>query len=1625
MTTQVETLGQFAWWSSLKHGGLLIAPARLPHFFPDESQPLPRALPDRLRSAVQAQQGSDEMGVQPVLLDTVLEDVLQLPAVQWKKASAVGAEWGQRLLTGEKLKPRRLWLGDNGGQLPVFNDDVKQIGISAGRRSVARVVEWLRKSQQKIALLTNGLQWRLIHAGAEYEAWCEWDISLWFDEGEPGDQVQALLHLLSPKALTPPTQGKPSPLIAAIQETRKGQAELSSSLGERARLAVEHLIHNSAVVLEQMGRGDSSVSPRDVYIAATRIIMRCVVVLFAEARELLPLTDPVYNDSYSLQGLRDQLGRMAGGRSEDALRHQWSAWPRLLSLFRLIYEGSWHSSLLVRRYGGGLFEPGDLGSSDPVLRAMALFESPANEPTDYSLHYILDMVTRAWEKIPQGRSSRMVLSSIDFSDLSTEYIGILYEGLLDFRLRRADSPIVFLNLGDQPAVPFETLDAMAPAEVAKLFEKMKVKATREETEEEGEDPEEETEEGSDEADFEAGEFEGEVADQPGDSEGGDISADREQVRQRIHDWARRAAEGARLVVRPRGRLNADRQREYDEALEKSATGLVSRTVFAGEWYLVRQGNTRKGSGTFYTRPQLASPIARRALRELVYQEGVVRTPEDILSLKVCDPASGSGSFLLAALRFLTEALVESLHWHNCLVPRQDGVIIRLADGQAVTSLSEETIPKPISDPEFQEYLRAYLRRHIVERCLYGVDLDPLAVELGKLALWIETMDPKLPFEFLDHKMKVGDALVGCWFDTFQDYPAMAWEREGGDAKHERFVHHYREYVINRGANKGQSSRKGDIWTEAIKEKKKTVAAELVQQIRARRTRGFAFIEEQMSLGVAHTALVSAFEQIHNLPIHQIDERREIYQKYFGGDSTYHQLREAFDLWCAIWFWPGELLEFAPLPGDFLEPTARMKEIVAMLRNEARFFHWELEFPDVFRGNQPGFDAVIGNPPWEVQKPNSKEFFSDIDPLYRGYGKQEALDKQLEYFRHEAKVEAAWLRYSAILKAKSNWVKYVAHPFGDRVSIDRDQTEHHDFQLGRGFDGSAADHALWASARRSRTGKTALAHPFSYQGSADLNTYKMFLEVGHSLLRKGGRLALLVPSGVYSDQGSGTLRNLFLREARWSHLYAFQNERFVFAAVDHRFKVAAIQVEKGGKPQSLRTRFRLGPGDSPEVYELETDVPNEEGYLQVSVQEIEEFSPHSGAILEIRAERDLEIVKKLYAQGALLGDKSSGGWDIGYGTEFHSTSDSDLFEPRWEWEEKGYRPDEYGNWLLGSWRPYEGPKNILRRPYGLILSPDGTAAIPLDAVKDVALPLYQGVMIHKFDFAFKALVNSKGKTWTEVPWNAKQIVPKYLMSRSNYQDEGLTELRYRVGFRGVGRTTDKQTLISAILPLLPCADKVPFLTATGRIDQLVLCGILNSSINDWVQRQRQSGATLNFFLLEDQPLPDVALQIRNRWAQQIAELSLCGARFGSVWLELKSVAQSKVPRWAITPHERTRLRAINEAVVASLFGLDTLDLRQILSGCDHPLEKLANKSFTRTLDTKGFWRVEKELAPEQRFLVMAQVAFHDLKNVGLDQFMSQNDGNGWTLPETLCLADYGLGHDDRAKEHQPVGDRYAN
>lgn len=941
--------------------------------------------------------------------------------------------------------------------------------------------------------------------------------------------------------------------------------------------------------IEQAQQAGTALAFADLYVAGSRIVMRCIITLFAEARNLLPVDHPIYQSAYSLEGLRQSLDRRASGRGNERLAQGRSAWPRLMALFGLIYHGSSHQALPVPQYSGGLFEPGDPQSADGISRALALLEGTSNAITDRQVQHMLRLLTRTKLRVRQGRQNKLVDAPVDFSALSSEYIGILYEGLLDFELKQAaaDGPVVFLAVGNEPALTLSQLEGMDDAVIKQLFEALKKKDKAEASDDDG--PGEEAEEPDEEDALEAADDTGADDDAPGTDAEAETEPQAEEELTlsadhlaRAQTWLEKAAVLAGLVKKSRGRKAAG-VGDDTEALAKAARQLCARRVAPGQFFLVRWGGTRKGAGTFYTRPQLAAPTVRRTLQPLAYDavrtevdartgltevvEWAPKRPDVILALKVCDPAMGSGSFLAGALRYLTDALVASLYHHKLIERADNGGVPRMADGQISELLSDELLKLNPAHEGFEEALRAQLKRHIVERCLYGVDLDPLAVELGRMALWVETMDRDLPFGFLDHKLKVGNALVGAWFDAYRDYPAMAWEREGGDKDYQKnkpgnLINHH--YVAANG------KKVGDKFTAAINARAKAVPTQIAAQLTGQMVFGAA-----LEASDVHDELLKVFRALHRLPVHDSDKRAAMYRDKVLNNPHHHELKARMDLWCALWFWPGEQIEQAPLPINFSQPTPAALDQAQQVARQHRFFHWELEFPDVFTASQPGFDAMLGNPPWEIQKPNSKEFFSNHDPLYRAYGKQEALAKQLDYFRSLPELEHEWIAYNAGIKGMSNWVKCVGQPHGDRVTIDKDGKKKHDLNLGgRGknsFAESAQLHKKWQQQRAKRKGFSDPAHPFLHQGSADLNTYKMFLEFSHALLRPQGRMGMIVPSGIYTDKGTTHLRELFLDHCDWQWLFGFENRDKVFD-IDSRFKFCPLVVQKGGTTQAIRAAF---------------------------------------------------------------------------------------------------------------------------------------------------------------------------------------------------------------------------------------------------------------------------------------------------------------------------------------------------------------------------------------------------------------------------------------------------------------------
>ena len=319
-----------------------------------------------------------------------------------------------------------------------------------------------------------------------------------------------------------------------------------------------------------------------------------------------------------------------------------------------------------------------------------------------------------------------------------------------------------------------------------------------------------------------------------------------------------------------------------------------RPAAAGGTVTLVSTGRRKGSGTFYTPRSMTEYLVRRTLAPLVRG----RAPEAILRLRVVDPAMGSGAFLVAACRYLADAYEEALI--------DEGTVVR-ADVSAS--------------------VRAGFRRVVAQRCFYGVDLNPTAVQLARLSLWLCTLAADRPLTFLDHHLRSGNALVGA------SAVDVARQRPGGNGR--------------------------------------------------RSASPLPLLDEELASQLASTVgprLAMALEPDDSAAAVRRKERTVDY--FAGQDAPLRAWRAVADAWCAAWFWPEDVHRVTPRSWPAFqaairgEPSALPPRMLREWRTAAadaalreRFFHWELEFPEVYfdeRGaslDAAGFHAVIGNPPW--------------------------------------------------------------------------------------------------------------------------------------------------------------------------------------------------------------------------------------------------------------------------------------------------------------------------------------------------------------------------------------------------------------------------------------------------------------------------------------------------------------------------------------------------------------------------------------------------------------------------------------------------------------------------------------
>ena len=820
---------------------------------------------------------------------------------------------------------------------------------------------------------------------------------------------------------------------------------------------------------------------------------------------------------------------------------------------------------------------------------------------------------------------------------------------------------------------------------------------------------------------------------------------------------------------------------------------------------------------------------------------------------------------------------------------------------------------------FADRVKALLRRHVVERCIYGVDINPLAVELARVSLWVETLDPELPFSFLDHKIKVGNSLVGCWLDRVEDYPLKAWEREGGDGKDGPRSQRIEEFL------KGERIGKRRTGDGRIKrEMREVIESRFSKQIEL-------FPEQHTTADQVVAEARSEYEGLHNLPIADPDERERFYREHVQASPALRRLKQAMDEWCAVWFWPVEedVLRHVPTPLTFHQPSEEAIRLTERLADDLKFFHWELEFPDVFTPQRNGYDAVLGNPPWETIQQESLEFFSEHDPLYRTYGKQTALGRQKELFALDGHIKDGWERYCGGFSALANWIRNVGMPS--------------DLQLARGDIGNRLS-ADWANKRSKRIGYADSCHPFVFQGSGKVYSYKSFLEVFHHLLANDGRLGIVVPTSVYSDFGSRELRELLLFRGRLEFLYAFQNEKRVFAAAHHAYKQVVVVASKGGVTEAFACWFRMGVGNSPEPQEIPNDMLlNRSLGMTFTPTDVRANSPKSLSFVEFQSKRDLEVFRTVYAHSFRVGD-SVVGWELTYAQEVNLTSDSRCFPPRQQWESRGYAPDVYGRWI--------GPDD------------------------DVALPLYQGAMIYHFTPSFQQFESGSGRVnnWTLTPNDRLSFTPKFLISEKDVNAIAPNAQRPRFAFRDITSNTNERTLVGVVVPGFPCGNTLPVLSlpTEDTTKLLFVSAAMSSLVCDYVARMRMIGSHMNSFILQDIPVPLVGSN-EERYPEVVlrsARLTFIHRRFAPEWTKLRGFCPKLTQHewkhwWAVTEADRLRLRVEIDALCADLYGLEPDDFDWIVRD-------------DRT-DSKGFYRVDKELPFRERLTGLAAAAFRALKD----------------------------------------------
>lgn len=878
-------------------------------------------------------------------------------------------------------------------------------------------------------------------------------------------------------------------------------------------------------------------------------------------------------------------------------------------------------------------------------------------------------------------------------------------------------------------------------------------------------------------------------------------------------------------------------------------------VEINELYLTNDKFERKSTGSYYTDDNIVKYLVKRTIEPLISKkiETFIKWIEQvksieynnekrtkklkekdpaiaILELKLLDPAIGSGHFLLEIVNYISDRLEEIINTYSGKKYFGEyyyiSPIIKIL-GETRDKLIEKCKKEKYSVDETKIDDTNLIKRLILKKCIYGIDINPLAIELAKVSLWLHTFTIGAPLSFLDHHLKCGNSLIGTEPEKYKQWLELEQKEQ---------------YSIFGNAYMG------DI--------------------------------------ISADGFIELIEDTPDIELEDINENNRLYEK---AEEILQPYRKLLDVFLATTFVNSQkkinienlINGFKGNPLEVIKNEDDLLIDALNIAKEKHFFHWELEFPEIWYGKNGrkennNFDVVIGNPPWNIIKPAEKEFFIKYDARLTKYG----VDKK------DARKIITTLLENTIIKEK--WEK-------QQLSIKTDSEYYR---------------SNYECQSDKINGKTV---------SGDLNYYKLFLERAYQFLKNEGYMGFVVPSGLYTDAGAKGLRRLFFDNSNVQELYCFENRKGIFPDVHKSFKFILFISKKEATTSDFYSAFML--------HNINILEKTPKKALKLDWNLMKKLSPDSFSIIEFKSQKDINIVKKM-CNNPLLKDSNWLGKVI-LSNEFHMTNDSNLYNTN----KKGLIL--YEGKMIEQYTPYFSKNNywieeeiakekLYSKKFPKEFNPDKFDEIMkrIDNKKNRELVLNA----YKKDNSKNIYILKKLKSEDR----AKLLeILKNIRIEFDYKE-------YRIGFRAVASSTNKRSMIASIFPknIFYTNSLIILKTYDENWDRLIdekhflyLCGIFNSFVFDYFLRLRIT-TNLNMFYIYQMPIPIAGEKELSDIVKNVVMLT-------ENWEDFEELRKRyKVKAKKLNKNDRLKIMADIDKTVAKLYGLEKEDMKYVLDKFHH-------------------------------------------------------------------------------------------